>query len=435
MQEHPSELINVSELRTGMFVELELGWMTHPFPTGSFKITSDRQIETIRALGLTQVRYVPSKSDSAADPADAVPSNAQGTGRTRVPRALVTAEESPRQLQRSKLLDAQRGSMVVCERRFGEAVRQYKQVISLVETQPHSAREQCLGMISNYVGEMSNYGESAIRLLSQGSSERVSLHPVNVTVLSLLLGKAMGLSEQALLDLGMAAFLHDVGKQLLPERVRSFNPSFTTPEYKLYQEHVTQGIEMAKRMGLSEGALQAIAAHHEMVDGSGFPSHAKGNELAMPGKILALVNRYENLCNPSRPASALTPHEALSLIFAQLKTRFDSMVMSAFIRMMGVFPPGSIIQLLDDRYAMVVSVNSSRPLKPRVIVHDPKVPMHEALILDLENAPELGIRRSLKPTALPAESVDYLLPRQRVCYFFEQATDSAESKRRATAQA
>jgi putative nucleotidyltransferase with HDIG domain len=424
MQEHPSNLINVSELRTGMFVELDLGWIAHPFPTGSFKISSDRQIESIRRLGLKQVRYVPSKSDVlASQDVAALPADGAVAGKTPRSSAQPTSEESRRLQQHSELLESQRRSLIVCERRFGEAVRQFKQVMSQVEAQPQIAREQSLAMINEYVNDISNVGESAIRLLSQGSSERVSLHPVNVMVLSLLLGKAMGLPKQNMVDLGVAALLHDVGKQLLPERVRMFSPTFSTPEYKLYQDHVSQSIELAKRMGLSEGAVKAIASHHEMVDGSGFPARAKGTELTMPGKILALVNRYENLCNPTRPASALTPHEALALIFAQLKSRFDSMVMSAFIRMMGVYPPGSVIQLLDDRYAMVVSVNTSRPLKPRIVVHDPKVPMHEALILDLETAPEIGIRRSVKPADLPRESMDYLLPRQRICYFFEQ--DSA----------
>jgi putative nucleotidyltransferase with HDIG domain len=426
MQENSSKSIDVSELRIGMFVELELGWIAHPFPTGSFKITSERQIDSIRKLGLKQVRYVPGKSDlDSAQAVQATPPLSETADKARKPQPL--SEEARRLAQLSELLESQRRSLIVCERRFGEAVRQYKQLASLVDAKPEMAREQCLGMINGYVSEISNVGESAIRLLSQGSSERVSLHPVNVTVLSLLLGKAMGLSEQDMIDLGVAALLHDIGKLALPERARLFNPAFTTPEYKLYQDHVAQGIAMARRMGLSEGAVRAIACHHELVDGTGFPLRAKGAELTMPGKILALVNRYENLCNPSRPASALTPHEALALIFAQLKTRFDSMVMSAFIRMMGVYPPGSIIQLLDDRFAMVVSVNTSRPLKPRVLVHDPKVPVHEALILDLENAPEIGIRRSVKPADLPREATDYLLPRQRVCYFFEPDSAAREN--------
>lgn len=245
------------------------------------------------------------------------------------------------------------------------------------------------------------------------------MHPVNVTIISLLLGKALGLTKSDMVDLGMAAFLHDIGKSQLPGRVRWLEDNFSSAEYKLYQEHVGQSVALGKGMALTAGALQAIAQHHELIDGSGFPTRLKGDSLSMPAKILSLVNRYENLCNPSRPAAAITPHEALSLIFAQLKTRFDGVALSAFIRMMGVYPPGSVVQLVDDRYAIVVSVNSSRPLKPRVVVHDPSVSRHEALILDLEKMPNIGIRRSLKPAGLPRDAMDYLSPRLRVCYFFE----------------
>jgi hypothetical protein len=88
-----------------------------------------------------------------------------------------------------------------------------------------------------------------------------------------------------------------------------------------------------------------------------------------------------------------------------------------------VYPPGSAVQLTDDRYALVVGVNSMRPLKPRVMVHEPKVPRDEALVLDLEEIPGLGIRRSIRPQQLPPASLDYLAPRPRVAYFFEPARE------------
>jgi hypothetical protein len=78
-----------------------------------------------------------------------------------------------------------------------------------------------------------------------------------------------------------------------------------------------------------------------------------------------------------------------------------------------------VVQLTDDRYAMVVGVNSSRPLKPRVLVHDPRSPKDEALHLDLETQAGLGIRRSLAPSKLPRAALDYLAPRPGVAYFFE----------------
>jgi HD-GYP domain-containing protein (c-di-GMP phosphodiesterase class II) len=226
-----------------------------------------------------------------------------------------------------------------------------------------------------------------------------------------------------MLDIGVGAMLHDIGKLDLPERVRHRQDHFSAPETKFYEEHVTLGVSQALRMGLTAGASLVIAQHHEHCDGSGFPLKL-GSERMTPGScIVALVNRYDNLCNPQSPAKAVTPHEALSLLFAQGTNKFDPAILGTFIKMMGVYPPGSVVQLTDDRFAIVVGVNTTRPLKPRVLVHDSKRASDDALILDLEQVVGLGIRRSLKPMTLPPEAMAYLAPRQRVAYFFEPASE------------
>jgi HD-GYP domain-containing protein (c-di-GMP phosphodiesterase class II) len=415
------ELVDVKSLRVGLFVELDMGWLAHPFPVGSFKLSSTKQIDTIRGLGQEKVRVNWAKSDPEPEAEVRVDPAQEALAAEQAAAAAQAA--AARQARADQLAEQQR-SLVVCERRFGEAVRTYRKTLELMSSQPKVAAELCHTMVSGFVGEMLAEGESAIRLLSEAAGDKSSMHPVNVTIVSLLLGKAMGLGQPELVDLGMAAFLHDVGKINLPDRVRWLEENFSTAEYKLYQEHVAQGVQAAKSMELTKAALMAIAQHHELTDGSGFPMRVKGESMTPAARILALVNRYDNLCNPSRVATAMTPHESLSLIFAQLKTRFDSVALSAFIRMMGVYPPGSVVQLMDERYALVVSVNSARPLKPRVLVHDTSISKHEALILDLEHTPNVGIRRSLKPSALPPDAMDFLAPRQRVSYFFERVSDS-----------
>lgn len=426
MKSEESVWIDVALLRVGHYVELDVGWMAHPFPTSSFKISSQKQIDVVRSLGRAQVRYVPAKSD-------ALPGPQADTGLDGTARDAATAAEQARQERlarereqrqlRAAMLAAQERSLVVCERRFGESVRLYRKTLEAVQSAPRDATAPCLAMVTTYVNEMLDNGEASIRLLSEAAGDKSSMHPVNVTIIALLLGKAMGLSRSELMDLGMAAFLHDIGKVKLPDRVRWLEDNFSSAEYRLYQEHVAQGLAVGRAMDLASPSLVAMLQHHEMVDGSGFPARLRGDAMGAAGRILALVNRYDNLCNPSRPGAALTPHEALSLIFAQFKSRFDASALSAFIRMMGVYPPGSVVQLIDDRYGIVVSVNSSRPLKPRIILHEPGVPKHEALIVDLEKMPQLGIRRSLKPANLPAAALDYLAPRQRIAYFFEQAIE------------
>jgi hypothetical protein len=94
--------------------------------------------------------------------------------------------------------------------------------------------------------------------------------------------------------------------------------------------------------------------------------------------------------------------------------------------MMGVYPPGSMVQLTDDRYALVVAVNSTRPLKPSVLVHDAATPREEALVLDLESAAGLGIRRSVRTQQVPPTAIDYLQPTTRVTCFFEPARATAD---------
>lgn len=409
------ELIDVNSLRVGMYVELELGWLAHPFPTGSFKISSQQQIETIHGLGLKQVRYLPEKSDLPVDD----PSTQSGMDEAAAARELSRERESRK--RRAALIAAQQSSLNACEDHFKQAQEVYRQAQEHVLDQPLSVREQCLSLVSTFSSQMNSDGESAIRLLSEGVGERAVMHSVNVTVMSMLLGKALHLPEQGLMDLGIAALLHDIGKMQLPSRVRSFDEGLSVDDFKHYQDHVSKSVAIANRMQLSEGAQMAIAQHHELMDGSGFPARPAAEEITLPARILALVNRYDNLCNPVRLVTALTPHEALSLLFAQHKARYDNMVLSAYIRMMGVYPPGSVVQLIDGRFGLVVSVNSVRPLKPRLIVHEPSVPRREALILDLENQPGIGIRRSLKPSALPTEALEYLGPRQRVTYYFENS--------------
>ncbi|WP_342130002.1 HD-GYP domain-containing protein [Hydrogenophaga sp. OTU3427] len=422
MKDSQTTPIAVEELRIGMFVHLDLGWMDHPFPLSSFKINSPQQLETLRSLGLKTVRYSPEKSDAPAPAADQVVAKDVLSPEAEA-RALAQAEAEQQRLARRAQLQAQKSSLLQCEKQFAEAARSYRQLVDEVDSNLAAARTRCEGVINGFLQQMLGDGDAVIRLLSEGLGDRAALHSVNVTVLCLLLGKAMGLSHETLGDLGRAAMLHDMGKQQLPDRVRFREDHFTPAEHKLYQSHVGHGAMLGKQLGLSVNALLGISQHHEMADGTGFPLGLKDDKIGPLAKILALVNRYDNLCNPGNPSGALTPHEALSLIFAQMKTRFDTQTLGAFIRMMGVYPPGSVVQLVDARYAMVVSVNSSRPLRPRIIVHEPSVPKDEALILDLEQAQDLGIKRSVRPLQLPKATIDYLSPRQRICYFFERAAD------------
>ncbi len=414
------ETIDVASLRVGMFVHLDLGWLSHPFPLSSFRISSEEQISTIRALGLKRVRWSSDQSELETASAEAA-----GGAAPKSAAAPVESPEARARREHRERLSAQRAGLVQCERQFAEATRELKRAFDLVASQPVEAGAQAAALAKGLADKMLGADELCIRLLSEAAGDKASAHALNVTLIAMLMGRTFGLAEADMHDLGAGALMHDVGKLELPDRVRHREEHFSAAEQRLYEEHVAFGLAQARRMGLTQGATLVVAQHHEHADGSGFPLKLNTDRMSPLARIVALVNRYDNLCNPHIVAKALTPHEALSMLFAQSKTKFDTAILGAFIKMMGVYPPGSAVQLTDDRYALVVSVNSSRPLKPRVLVHEHGVPRDEALVLDLEQAESVGIRRSLRPQQLPATTLAYLAPRPRVAYFFEPARDGA----------
>jgi len=411
-----------------MFIHLDLGWMSHPFPLSSFKIASSDQLLILRRLGLTQVRWSPAKSDLSLQPEGGAAAEAggaaheaadatQAAGDPAAP-ALPSPEDLAREAHR-RALAAQQEALRLCEEQYGEAADGFRGVMDSVQADPHQARAQAESLTAALLDKMLVEGDLNMRLLNEAAGDRSTAHALNVCIIALLLGRAFGLGRDEMMDLGVGSLLHDIGKLEVAARLRHRDESFTAAETQAYQQHVVKGVAMAQAMGLAPGPLLIIAQHHEHADGSGFPQRINMDRMSTGARIVALVNRFDGLCNPLITSKAMTPHEALSLMFAQGRNRFDATMLNAFIRMMGVYPPGSTVQLTDDRYALVVSVNSARPLKPRVMVHDTKVPREEALILNLEEMPDLGIRRSLKPQFLPRPALHYLSPRARIAYFFD----------------
>jgi HD-GYP domain-containing protein (c-di-GMP phosphodiesterase class II) len=414
-----SATIAVENLRVGMFIHLDGGWLSHPFPLSSFRLSSPDQIATLRSLGLARVRWAPEKSELAPAATEAVAGPPP------------SAEEVAAGLRRQQL-EAQREALRHCERQHAEAAGVWRQAQDSVGARPRDAARTTEALTRAMLDKMLVDSDIGIRLVA-GGGDRAAAHALNVAVVALLIGRVLGLSVGDLRDMGVGALMHDVGKLDVPDRFRHFDEHYTPAETLAYRDHVAKGVAQGQRMALAATAMSVLAQHHEHVDGSGFPLRLAGERLSMAARVVAIVNRYDNLCNPQARALALTPHEAVSTLFAQGRNRYDGAVLNAFIRLMGVYPAGSLVQLTDDRYALVVGVNSSRPLRPRVLVHDGRVPRNEALILDLERESDLGIRRSLAASKLPLQALEYLDPRPRVAYYFEplageRAADKSETR-------
>lgn len=420
--EGSDHFITPSQLRVGLYIHLDLTWVEHPFTFSSFKIKNEEQISTIRALGLERIRFSPSKSD-----VEPLQPPAQEPPPPEVP--AVSHEDDPAyQAKRERLerLAAQRAKVSACEREFLSTTRTIRLINQNVFAQPFQVKEQATELINSMADSMLVDADIAIQLMADKiGGEDVYHHSLNVTLLSMMLAKEMKAPAAAIKLLGLGALFHDVGEQEIPDRiVRKLEP-MNRAELALFQQHCMYGVDIGKKLELPPESLLVIAQHHERTDGTGYPQKLLAPQLSLLARIVALVNAYDELCNPPNPAKAMTPHEALSILYAQQRMHFDPMAMTTFVRCMGVYPPGTIVVLSNGALGMVVSVNSSRPLKPTLLVYDPAVPKEDAILVDLEQEPDVVVSKTIKPTQLPQAAYDYLAPRKRLSYYFTTETSMA----------
>jgi len=410
------------QLRIGMYVHVDLPWFLHPFTRSHFRIASEEQIAELRALGLRRIRChsehvneylrgeLPAAAKPAAPAAEVPPANyAQAD-------PVITVQE-----ERLLRLREQRQIVTQTEKAFIKAAGIVRTATRNLLLRPEESMEELNGLLDQMASVFLEREDVSLRVMSEKcGGEEAYFHGLNVSVLSMMLARGLNITGEQARSLAAGALLHDIGQIDIPSRVLKKDPrEFTRPERELYCSHVENGLRIGKTLGLDAEVLAIIAQHHEMADGSGFPHALRLEHITPLARVVALVNLYDNLCNPVISNQAMTPHEALSFIFVRRRDRFEERVLQFMIRSLGVYPPGSIVKLTNNAIAMVVSVNPQNALRPWVMLYDAGVPRHEAVMLDLEHETELGIAKSLRPSTLPPAVYAYLSPRKRITYFFD----------------
>ena len=419
--DHPpnNAYVKPEQLCVGLYVHLDLPWISHPFAFPSFKITSLEQIATLRGLGLTQIRYSPSRSDC---PPLAETTPAAATERDSEP---VAAAPNPHddpvyqaKQKRIKRLAAQQEKIAACEREFINTTRQMKAVRQNLYSRPDQVCVLAREGMDRLADSLLVDAELSIHLISEKvAGDDVFNHSLNVCLLSMLIAREMKIPAPEVKLLGIGALLHDIGLAEVPGHIKNKTTPLTRPELALLHQHCAKGVIIGKKLGLPAEALLIIAQHHEHVDGSGYPKGLRGPQIALLSRIVALVETYEELCNARIPARATTPHEALSLIYANNR-QFDEAVVTAFIRCMSVYPPGTIVLLSNGVLGVVTTVNGEHLLRPTVMIYDAAVPNTETILIDLQFENEVSIVKAVKPQQLPPEIGQFFASRKRVAYYF-----------------
>lgn len=209
------------------------------------------------------------------------------------------------------------------------------------------------------------------------TEDYIFAHSVNVAVLSCVVGMGFDLNEGELRNLTFAGLVHDIGKLEIPSIVRNKAGRLTRDEYQIMKSHAILSYELIKaRSDISAHIKKAVRAHHENVDGSGYPDGSLGEEQSLFTKILHVTDVYDALISRSPYKKPYSPQEASEYLMGGCGVLFDKEVVEILLKNVPIYPKGTEVSFSDGRSGIIyenTGVNNLRPI----------VKMHDGTIIDL----------------------------------------------------
>lgn len=419
----PEYRISVNQLRPGVFIRLiKAKWFDHPFLFSSFKIKDAEQIALIRKLGIKEVLCLPEKCDvlprksSETTPSPLEEKTEEATLSQQVLDHLWEVKK-----ERALRLKKKKDRIARCEERFNGCIKAFNNILAGVFGGKSESVKEAVAFVGRLTEYFLNDRESTLHLMNvMDQAEAAYSHPMNVAVLSMMVGREAGLSPNEMTILGLGALFHDIGKARIPKKLLKRRNGLTKAEQDIIDQHTELGAALLSAIDCFPAAVTRIVAqHHERMNGSGIPGHLTGKAIDPLARIVAIADTYDNHTNHPDPEKALTPYLALSFMFGQQKQLFDVDMLALFIRCLGVYPPGTVVELNNGAIGMVMAVNPRNQLHPSVVLYDEDVPKKEALIVDLTDEEDLRVERSIRLTHLPRKVLEYLSPRTRITYFVD----------------
>ena len=408
--------MSVHQLQIGNFVRLPVAWKDHPFLFSSFHIKQAAQIELIKNLGIAHVIVDLERSDVEPLSVDAV-------NPIKLPPAPEIHDlKNDMELYKAEQIEVQkklRRDIHKTEQNFTRSVAMMRSMISKLRNRPLNAVDDAKDLVHSIVEQLLTSDNLVLHLMSDAKQdESIYYHSLNVAILSMLIAKEMEWSRSEIEAIGLSALFHDVGKLKIPPQILKKSTPWSAPELNFIKQHPLLGVELLKLAeNFPPSALPAITNHHEFLDGTGYPKGLKEADLDQMSQLLAVVNEYDSLCYPNPQDKPMMPYAALGHLYKQYKTKLNQEYIGKIIKMLGIYPPGRVVELSSGQYAMVMSVNLQKLLCPKILVYDAQVPKDQAPIVDLE-LEGISIVRCLPPAALPEKVHEYLNPRERVSYYF-----------------
>ncbi len=438
------EVVDIQELQIGMFVKLEGSWFSHPFPTNTFTIKSQEDLATIKGLTNVSILYDPDRTESpdsndvdstinddlslSADSLEEELSNIGSTGEegsTKKEEPLIPESALSELLDRREDFHEFYDQLRKVEGAYQKTLSQGQELFQQLSGRRPAGLKTGDAMITNMMQALNN-PRTAMSLVdlvgSNGVAWGLSEHAMNVCTLSLLIGRQFSLEDDVLLELGRGALFHDVGYRALPMKVKFKTAGIKVeadPELRVLHPELGQQLIVSF---LNAGPIlsEIIAQHHERLDGSGFPKGLKRDDISLLPRIVMVADHYDELCN-GNPETSLNPHAALSRMYRHVvqkgeSSKFCEQVVQALVQAIGVYPPGSLVELSDGFMGVVSSINVHAPTKPIVLLYAPWLCRNDGLLVNLAKESTLEIKKAVHPKDISEQVLAYLSPRRMAMY-------------------
>lgn len=193
-------------------------------------------------------------------------------------------------------------------------------------------------------------------------------HSVSVSVLIAIFAKHLKLDRKIIHQLAIGAFLHDVGKIMVPDAILNKPGKLTENEFTIMKTHVNHSIHVIEQTpGISKLSLEVAALHHEKLNGTGYPYKVHGKNISQYGRMIAICDIFDALTANRVYKDGFAHIKAFNILRHMAKEEhLDSMLVDSFIRCMGVYPVGTLVELNSHQLAIVESNNPNDPICPKV---------------------------------------------------------------------
>lgn len=336
----------VSQLQKGITVKLPLSWMDHPFLFNKIEISSDAQIKMIQQLGVSYVILL------------------SGTPKTASPQTQSVRKSKNTNAEMSEQEKLARKHIRQSQNQFIGTINGIRGAFGKIASDPEGASRETSVLVETMLEQLYGAEQVKLALVTSGEPQATpTMHGVSVAALSMMIAKGLQLPKPQIRTLATGALLHDIGKLRVPEVIRNKRGALTEPEKNFIAMHPQYGCELLRRSGMfNADVLDIVLHHHEFIDGSGFPDGLTAEQLSITTQIVSLVNDYDSLLWREEMVS---PQLALGYLFKTRAAQHSETLIQALVKVLGIYPPGTLVKLTDDSLAKVV-VTSDDVKHPQV---------------------------------------------------------------------